>query len=81
MDLTVVNRHSARMLAFAAVSWSCLGGFELGRGVQEVIKNYGRFDWVKSFMFGSAFLAFGIFWVVRLVRRAGASGTSPGVLH
>jgi hypothetical protein len=69
MDLSAVNKHSARTLAFGAVSWSCLAGFELERGIDQLIRHKWQYDWISSFLLGSAFLAYGIFWSVQLLRR------------
>ena len=71
--LSVVNKHSSRTLGISAVFFSCLGGIELGRGIEEFIFNKGGFTWVTSFLFGPAFLAYGIFWIVMLVRRTRSS--------
>jgi hypothetical protein len=78
VDLTIVNKHSTRNLAISTVSWSCLGGVELGRGLLELKFKYDQFTWFVPFLFGSVFLALGIFYVVMLVRRIGPGGTSTG---
>ena len=64
-----VSRISPRRMAVSTVVWSCFGGFFLCDGVQEMIANYASFRWVAWFLIGSAFLAYGIFWAVRLVSR------------
>jgi hypothetical protein len=73
VDLSIVNTHSHRRLAFSAVFWSCLGGVELGRAVQQLMVSRWisrwQYDWPISFLMGSAFLAYGIFWAVMLLRR------------
>jgi TM2 domain-containing membrane protein YozV len=69
VDLSVVKKHSPRNLAFSSVFWSGMGGFCLGRGVQELLQS--QYDWTVSLLFGIAFLAYGIFWAVMLVRRVG----------
>jgi len=73
MDLSIVNRHSYRRLVIAAVVWSCLGGIEIGRGIQEVLSRALNYPWIVPFLMGSAFLAYGIFWAVMLVRRVGST--------
>jgi len=79
MDLTIVNKHSTRSLAISTVFWSWLGGVELGRGILELKLKYDQFTWFVPFLFGSVFLAIGIFYVVMLVRRIGPSGASTAV--
>jgi hypothetical protein len=70
MNLERVNKNSPRSLAFSAVSFSCLGGIEIGIGIQELIFRRARFDWITSFLFGVAFVCYGIFWGAILARRA-----------
>jgi hypothetical protein len=70
MDLTVINRHSPGRLGFSTVVFSCLGGVELGRGIQQLIRVESAGIWIVSFLCGSAFLGYGIFWAVMLARRA-----------
>ena len=70
MDLSIVNKHSSRNLGIGAVLWSLIGGIELGRGIQQILIGASKGSWLVSFIFGSAFLAYGVFWVVMLVRRA-----------
>jgi hypothetical protein len=74
--LDVVNKHSARGLGITAVVFCSIGGIGLGRGIEELIHTNGRFGWIASTLMGSAFLAYGAFWVVMLVRRAQA-GAMP----
>ena len=74
MDLGSVNRRSPRDLAIGAVLFSCMGGMELGRGIQGLVFTKVLYAWTVEFLFGTAFLAYGIFWAVMLVRRVG-SGT------
>jgi uncharacterized membrane protein YbhN (UPF0104 family) len=70
MDLSRVNKHSNRTLAFSAVFWSCSGGLWLGQGIQQLVHAKWEYTWIASFLMGLAFLAYGIFWSVMLVRRA-----------
>ena len=70
MDLSIVNKHTPRNLALSAVSFSCFGGIKIGWGIQQLIAAKFQYSWIESFLTGSAFLGFGIFWVVLLVRRA-----------
>ena len=76
MDLSIVNRHCPRNLAISAVLWSCLGGFELGRGLQLFLSAKWDYRWIAQFLSGPVFLAFGIFWAVMLVRRVGAASNA-----
>lgn len=73
MDLSAVSKHSASSLAISTVFWSCLGGVDIGQGIQRTIHSYNSYNWVLDFLFGSVFLALGIFWAVILVRRVKAT--------
>ena len=79
MDIGTVNRRSSRDLAIGSVLFSCMGGVELGRGIQGLVFTKLLYPWTVEFLFGTAFLAYGIFWAVMLVRRAssGAPGAFP----
>ena len=68
VDLSVVKKHSPRNLTISSVAWSCIGGVELGRGVQQLMGSHSQFGWTVSFLFGTVFLAYGIFWAVMLLR-------------
>jgi len=72
MDLSIVSKHSSRDLAISTVFWSCLGGAEIGIGIQQTLANFHSFRWVNFLLFGAACLAFGIFWAVMLLRRVKA---------
>lgn len=72
MDLGSVNKRSPRDLAIGAVVFSCMGGFELGRGIQGLVFTKLLYVWTAEFLFGTAFLAYGIFWAVMLLRRVGS---------
>jgi len=69
VDFGIVNKHSSRILAASTVFWSCLGGVEIGFGIQEALTDHHSFRWVNSFLFGATCLAFGAFWAVMLLRR------------
>ena len=69
MGLSIVSKHSLRNLAISTVFWSCVGGAEIGIGIQQTLTDYHSFRWVNWLVFGVVFLAFGIFWAVRLLRR------------
>jgi hypothetical protein len=73
IDLSSVERHSSGKLLFSAVSFACMGGIGLGEGIQQSLKERSTQNWIVSFIFGLAFLAFGIFWAVILMRRLVAS--------
>jgi hypothetical protein len=73
MDLSVMDKHSSRRLAFSAVFWSCLGGIEIGQGIQQILARALNYPWIVPFLMGFAFLAYGIFWAVMLVRRIGST--------
>ena len=75
IDLGIVKKHSSRNLALLAISFSCAGGVELGRGIQELIASRWLYQWTTSFLIGSVFLACGIFWSVMLVRRTNSNTT------
>jgi len=70
MDLSSVNKHTPRNLAISAVFFSCFGGMKIGWGIQQLAAARFQYAWIESFLVGSAFLCFGIFWAVLLVRRA-----------
>jgi uncharacterized membrane protein SpoIIM required for sporulation len=57
-------------LAVSAIFFSCFGGMKLGWGIQQFAAAKFQYSWIESFLTGSAFLGFGIFCVVLLVRRA-----------
>lgn len=69
MDLLAVKKHSAHGLAFSTVFWSCLGGIELGRGIDQILNKNFQYRWITPLMFGTAFLALGVFWAAMLLRR------------
>jgi len=73
MDLGGVKKASPASLATTTVFFSSFGGMKIGWGIQQLITSKLQYHWVESFLTGSAFLCFGIFWVVLLVQRA----TSP----
>jgi hypothetical protein len=73
MDLSVIGKHSSRRLVFNAVFWSCLGGIEVGRGIQQILSHALNYPWIVPFLMGSTFLAYGIFWAMMLVRRTGSA--------
>lgn len=75
MDLTIVKKHSSRNLVFSAMLWSCLGGLEIGRGIQQLLSQKWLYNWIVSFLIGAAFLGFGIFWAVLLLRRIDSTST------
>lgn len=79
MDLSRLNKSSPRTLAISAVSFSCFGGIELGWGIQDLIHAKWQYRWTGELLMGAAFLAYGIFWAVMLVRRvsSGTEETSP----
>lgn len=70
MDLSTVSKHSSQGVAFSAAFFSCMGGIEIGRGLNQLQAARFQYDWIGSFLVGAAFLGFGIFWAVILVRRA-----------
>jgi len=43
---------------------------EDGWGIQQLAAARFQYAWIESFLTGSAFLCFGIFWAALLVRRA-----------
>ena len=78
MDLSSVNKQNPRNLAISAVLFSCFGGMKIGWGIQQLIAARFQYTWIEPFLTGSAFLCFGIFWAVMLVRRATPDkGTEP----
>ena len=77
MDLSVVNRHSTRNMVISAVFFSCFGGIEIGRGIEQVQSRAVNYSWIVLFLWGAAFLAYGIFWAVMLVRRIGSTTSQP----
>ena len=81
MDLSSVNKHNPRRLAISAVFFSCFGGMKIGWGIQQLATARFQYSWIESLLTGSAFLCFGIFWAVLLVRRAtpdkGAEAKQP----
>jgi hypothetical protein len=77
MDLGIVSKQPTRNLAIVTVSWSCLGGVEIGNGIQQTLTNYHSIRWMNSFLFGAACVAFGIFSAVTLLRRAKSWSRSP----
>jgi len=68
MDLRSMNKHTPRNLAISAIFFSRFGGMKIGWGIQQLAA--ARFQYSWAFLTGSAFLGFGILWVVLLVRRA-----------
>ena len=60
MDLSDISKHSSRNLAISTISWSGIGGVEIGVGIQQVLTDYHLFRWVSWILFGVAFLAFAI---------------------
>ncbi len=72
IDLSAVERHSPGRLLFSAVFFACMGGIELGKGIQQLLRERVVQNWIVSFIFGFAFLAFGLFWAVMLMRRIDA---------
>jgi len=79
MDLSIINKHSSRSLAFSVVFWSCLGGLWLGMGIDELIDARLQYHWIWSLMFGAAVLAMGIFYAVMLLRRTTPSSSPTPV--
>jgi succinate-acetate transporter protein len=75
MDLSSVNKHSSRNMAILTVCCSGFGGEQIERGIQQLIHARLQYDWTSSFLLGSAFLCYGTFWAVMLVRRTGAAHT------
>jgi hypothetical protein len=76
IDHKDVKRHSPRTLGFSAVSWACIGGIWLGHGIEQLIHRRSEYDWTTSLLLGSAFLLYGIYWVVMLIRHATTSRTA-----
>jgi hypothetical protein len=70
MNLAPMNKNSSKTVALNAVLFSCFGGIEIGFGIHQLMIARVRFDWIGSLLFGSAFVLYGIFWAVMLVRRA-----------
>jgi hypothetical protein len=68
-----VNKHSPQVLAFNAVFFSCFGGIEIGLGVHKLLTAKLEYAWIGSFLIGSAFVLYGVFWAVMLVRRKDAN--------
>ena len=69
VNLESVNRFSARRLAYSAVFFSAFGGFMMGRAVFGYLSARQLFHWIDEALVGLAFLAYGVFWAVLLVRR------------
>jgi succinate-acetate transporter protein len=72
MDLNRFDKHSPRSLAIGAVLFSCFGGIEVGWGIRDLVHSKWQYNWTGEMLVGAAFLAYGVFWVVLLVRRAGS---------
>ena len=70
MNLARMNKNSSKTFAPNAVLFSCFGGIELGFGIHQLMVARVHFDWIGSLLFGSAFVLYGIFSAVMLVRRA-----------
>jgi hypothetical protein len=73
MNSTVINfisLHSTRQLGGASVFNSCLGGFELGWAAHQWMRDQDVGALIVELLFGSAFLALGIFYAMMLIRRA-----------
>jgi hypothetical protein len=68
-------------LAISAVVFSCLGGIEIGRGIDGVIVARLQFSWIVPFLMGSAFLGYGIFQAVMLVRRISPAEAAHPISH
>ncbi|MGA8408570.1 MAG: hypothetical protein WB680_15450 [Candidatus Acidiferrales bacterium] len=68
-----LNKHSPRFLVASAVFCSTFGGVEIGWGIQELITTRVKYDWIGSILFGVAFVCYGIFWAVMLVRRVNSA--------
>ena len=76
-----MSKHSPRSLAFGAVYFSCFGGIGLGWGIQQLIHTRGEYEWTASLLIGSAFVLWGIYWAVMLVRYVSTSEASSSSLH
>lgn len=79
MDLSIVSKQSSRNLAISTVFWSCLGGVEIGNGIQQALTNYHSFRWINSFLFGATGVALGILWAVILLRRVNPEAQVSGL--
>ena len=73
MDLGIVREFSSVNLALSAVCFSCLGGVEIGLGIQRIISDYPPYRWFNCFLFGIAWLGYGVFWALTLLRRVKAT--------
>ena len=69
IDRSGIRKHWRRALAFNAVSFSGFGEYSLGSGVKQLIHTRGTVEWINSLLMGSAFLLYGIYWAVMLLRR------------
>jgi hypothetical protein len=74
INLESVNRLSPRRLAYGAVFFSAFGGFMSGSAVFKYLSGRPElFSWIGDALVGFAFVAYGMFWAVMLVRRANSS--------
>ena len=70
MDLgRVKKKASPASLATTTVFFSSFGGLKIGWGIQQLVTARLEYRWIESFLTGLAFLYFGIFWAVLLVKR------------
>ena len=60
---------SPKQLAFGTVMFSCFGGLRLGSALEGWLHPNGQFRWIGESLFGLAFVLYGIYWAVLLVRR------------
>ncbi len=81
MDLSIINKRSSRSLAISAVFFSFAGGFWIELGIDELVHAKLQYHWIAWFVFGPAFLAYGIFWAVQLARRASPINPTAPTSH
>jgi len=70
MDPSSVKKNSAQVMAMMAVTFSCTGGMQIGLCIHQLIASRSQYNWIGTLLIGSAFICYGIFWAVMLVRRA-----------
>jgi hypothetical protein len=72
MRVSIRNTRTIKELVIPTVSFSFFGGTWIGMGIEHMIFRRAENNWTSDFLMGFAFLGFGIFWALMLLRRVRA---------
>ncbi len=71
------KKNSPRATAAATVAFSCFGGVQIGLGFHELLSARQEYHWIGTFLLGIAFVCYGAYWAILLIRSSKPVNASP----